>query len=263
MNLVARIALSLNEKNLVEKPYKSNWMKLIHFLHKIAWKICGFKVLVKGSIAPVNEAPIIIGAPHSTCFDGIVCQSGMEPTSTVSVGDDKVPILGKVLKLYQFIFVNRSDPQSRETTKSEINRRADCNNHTDINERWSHLMVFPEGMCSNRKALLPFKPGAFIPGKPVQPAILRWPNRIDTVTWTWGQSHGLMSVFWLTLAQPFTRHEIEFLPVYYPSTQEKKDPKLYASNVRRLMATYNNMDTCDMAFEEVKKRYGKKSAKND
>jgi lysophosphatidylcholine acyltransferase/lyso-PAF acetyltransferase len=31
--------------------------------------------------------------------------------------------------------------------------------------------------------------------------------------------------------------EVTELPTYYPSQQEKDDPKLYASNVRRLMAT--------------------------
>ena len=31
--------------------------------------------------------------------------------------------------------------------------------------------------------------------------------------------------------------EVTQLPTYYPSQQEKDDPKLYASNVRRLMAS--------------------------
>ena len=30
--------------------------------------------------------------------------------------------------------------------------------------------------------------------------------------------------------------EVVHLPVYYPSEQEKDDPKLYADNVRKLMA---------------------------
>lgn len=30
--------------------------------------------------------------------------------------------------------------------------------------------------------------------------------------------------------------EVQKLPVYYPSQQEKDDPKLYAENVRKLMA---------------------------
>lgn len=32
--------------------------------------------------------------------------------------------------------------------------------------------------------------------------------------------------------------EIEFLPVYVPSDEEKKNPKLYARNVQLLMAKY-------------------------
>jgi hypothetical protein len=42
-----------------------------------------------------------------------------------------------------------------------------------------------------RQALLAFKAGAFFPGKPVQPVLLRYPNATDTVTWTWRQSHGV------------------------------------------------------------------------
>ena len=64
-------------------------------------------------------------------------------------------------------------------------------------------------------------------------------------------------MLWTTLAQPFTRAEIEFLPVYYPSPAEQKDPKLYASNVRDLMAAELKIPTSDMTFEEVKSRYSK------
>ena len=38
---------------------------------------------------------------------------------------------------------------------------------------WPQLMIFPEGSTSNRKALMSFKPGAFVPGKPVQPVLIR------------------------------------------------------------------------------------------
>ena len=39
---------------------------------------------------------------------------------------------------------------------------------------WPQLMIFPEGSTSNRKALMSFKPGAFVPGKPVQPILIRY-----------------------------------------------------------------------------------------
>jgi len=45
-----------------------------------------------------------------------------------------------------------------------------------------------------------------------------------------------LKLLWLTLTQVHSSCEIEFLPVYTPSEEEKHDPKLYANNVRRLMA---------------------------
>jgi len=97
-----------------------------------------------------------------------------------------------------------------------------------------------------------------VPGKPVQPVLIRYPNEVDTVTWTWNQTHGAKSVLWLTLAQPFSRASIEYLPVYTPSSEEKENPILYAANVRDVMAAALKVPTCDLNFEEVKKLYGKK-----
>jgi len=47
------------------------------------------------------------------------------------------------------------------------------------------VMIFPEGTCTNRSCLITFKSGAFYPGVPVQPVCIRYPNKLDTVTWTW------------------------------------------------------------------------------
>lgn len=45
-----------------------------------------------------------------------------------------------------------------------------------------------------------------------------------------------LKLLWLTLTQVHSSCEIEFLPVYTPNDEEKHDPKLYANNVRHLMA---------------------------
>ena len=71
------------------------------------------------------------------------------------------------------------------------------------------------------------------------------------------QPHGAKSILWTTLAQPFTRAQLEFLPVYHPNASEQKDPKLFASNVRELMAKSLEIPTSSMTFEEVKSRYAK------
>ena len=53
------------------------------------------------------------------------------------------------------------------------------------------LFLCPEGSNTNRKALIQFKVGAFAPGVPVQPVLIRYPGteRVDPITWTFNQSH--------------------------------------------------------------------------
>uniref|UniRef100_A0A0A9CSG0 JD1 n=1 Tax=Arundo donax TaxID=35708 RepID=A0A0A9CSG0_ARUDO len=45
----------------------------------------------------------------------------------------------------------------------------------------------------------------------------------------------------LLLCQFVNYLEVVRLPVYYPSEQEKDDPKLYANNVRKLIAMEGNL----------------------
>ena len=75
---------------------------------------------------------------------------------------------------------------------------------------------------------------------------------MDTVTWTWNQPHGALTIFWLTLTQPFSRASLEFLPVYQPSQEEISDPKLFAFNVRQVMAKALQVPTSELTFEDVK-----------
>jgi lysophosphatidylcholine acyltransferase/lyso-PAF acetyltransferase len=105
---------------------------------------------------------------------------------------------------------------------------------------WPQLLLFPEGTCTNREALITFKPGAFHPGLPVQPVLFRYPGsdgENDCVSWSW-KGAGWAKVLWRTLARLNTNCEIEYLPVYRPSEEEKRDPVLYARNVRAVMAKY-------------------------
>ena len=272
-NLMAKIGLrGISETEVQETQLNSRISKFsqktLIILSNIACSVCGFKFTVRGNIAPVNEASILVVAPHSTFFDAfpkvcidyvIFASKGGQPASCLIAEEyKKLPIIGIFFQIYQYIFVKRNDPCSRENTSREVMKRTSLNSHADKDKRWPHIIFFPEGMCSNRKALLPFKPGAFYPGKPVQPITFRYINKVDTVTWTWDQSHGAMSIFWLTLTQPRTNVEIDFLPVYYPNTKEKEDPKFFASNVRKLMAKHLDVPMYDVTLNEVKERYVKK-----
>ena len=61
--------------------------------------------------------------------------------------------------------------------------------------------MFPEGTTTNGRALIHFKSGSFQSGVPVQPVLARFAgaNRPDTLTWTWGQSYGILGCAWLTM----------------------------------------------------------------
>uniref|UniRef100_A0A8C1N9M5 Lysophosphatidylcholine acyltransferase 2 n=1 Tax=Cyprinus carpio TaxID=7962 RepID=A0A8C1N9M5_CYPCA len=132
----------------------------------------GFRVVVKGKQASSVEAPILAVAPHSSFFDAIVCiETGLP--STVSRSESlEAPIFGRFLRCVQPVLVSRKDPDSRRNTILEIERRAKSGGH------WPQVLIFPEGTCTNRSCLITFKQGAFVPGVPVQPVLIRYPNKL-------------------------------------------------------------------------------------
>ncbi|KAM9105864.1 lysophosphatidylcholine acyltransferase 1 isoform 2-T5 [Megaptera novaeangliae] len=209
------------------------WRRVVDVLLKAImrtmWFAGGFhRVAVKGRQALPTEAAILTLAPHSSYFDAIPVTMTMSSIVMKAESRD-IPIWGTLIKYIRPVFVSRMDQDSRRKTVEVIRRRAQSSG------KWPQIMIFPEGTCTNRTCLITFKPGAFIPGVPVQPVVLRYPNKLDTITWTW-QGPGALKILWLTLCQFHNQVEIEFLPVYTPSEEEKKDPTLYASNVRHVMA---------------------------
>ncbi|KAJ6812600.1 lysophospholipid acyltransferase LPEAT1 [Iris pallida] len=109
------------------------------------------------------------------------------------------------------------------------------------------MMLFPEGTTTNGDYLLPFKTGAFLAKVPVRPVILRYPYKRFSPAWD--SISGARHIF-LLLCQFVNHLEVTHLPVYYPSKEEKEDPKLYASNVRKLLATEGNLILSDIGLAE-------------
>lgn len=92
---------------------------------------------------------------------------------------NQISIISEIVNFTQPIYVQREDPNSRQKTVKTVIDRA---NSRDV---WPQIIIFPEGTCTNRSCVLSFKPGAFYPGVPIQPVCIRYPNKFDTVTWTW------------------------------------------------------------------------------
>ncbi|XP_075394096.1 lysophosphatidylcholine acyltransferase 2 isoform X3 [Tenrec ecaudatus] len=186
----------------------------LKFLGHVMFLSMGFTITVKGKVASPLEAPIFVVAPHSTFFDGIACVIAGMPSIVSRNENAQVPLIGRLLRALQPVLVSRVDPDSRKNTINEIIKRATSGGE------WPQILVFPEGTCTNRSCLITFKPGAFIPGAPVQPILLRYPNKLDTVTWTW-QGYTFLQLCVLTFCQPFTRVEVEESP---RSGESRADP---------------------------------------
>uniref|UniRef100_A0A3B4YCD9 Lysophosphatidylcholine acyltransferase 1 n=1 Tax=Seriola lalandi dorsalis TaxID=1841481 RepID=A0A3B4YCD9_SERLL len=216
------------------------WRRLVDIILKIIMRVMWFAggfhwMTVKGQRALPAEAPILTLAPHSSYFDAIPVTMTM--ASIVMKAESKdIPLWGTLIKYIRPVFVSRSDQDSRKKTVEEIKRRAHSGGE------WPQIMIFPEGTCTNRSCLITFKPGAFIPAVPVQPVVIRYPNKLDSITWTWQGPGALINTNFLLTPQ--------FLPIYTPSEEEKKNPALFAINVRRVMAKALGVPITDYSFED-------------
>lgn len=233
--------------DLKQKPL-TGWrriaQKTVANTMRLVYASCSFHhITYIGKQASPKEAPILVVAPHSSYVDSVVVVV-TGPTSVVAKKETAdIPILGRIINCAQPIYVEREDPNSRQNTIQEIISRAKSN------DEWQQVVIFAEGTCTNRSALIKFKPGAFFPGVPVQPVLLKYPNKYDTYTWTW-DGPGVLKLLWLTLAKLYSRVEVEFLPVYTPNDEEKTNPKLFADNVQTVMARALGVPVSDYSFED-------------
>ncbi|XP_026117431.1 lysophospholipid acyltransferase LPCAT4-like [Carassius auratus] len=244
---IARLRLAgLSEAERAE-PVRGWRQWLFHhimlFLSRAVFFFMGFLwIRVKGRQAGLKEAPVLVVAPHSGFLDMlVVCATGL-PMVVSRSENSRLPVIGALLEFNQSVLVSRKDPESRKKCVSQICERVKSDGH------WPQMLMFPEGTTTNGRALIKFKPGAFLAGVPVQPVLLHYPGEPDTVRWTW---KGLtwLGTLWHTTSQIYTSVTVEFLPVYTPSQEEKQNPDLYAENVQKLMAKALRVPATDYVME--------------
>ena len=75
---------------------------------------------------------------------------------------------------------------------------------------------------------------------------------MDTITWTWVQRYHTWTLLAFTLASPYTRLDLEFLPVIQPSEDEAEDPRVYANKVRKTLGEHLNLPCSQMSYKDAK-----------
>ncbi|XP_018445643.1 lysophospholipid acyltransferase LPEAT1 isoform X2 [Raphanus sativus] len=189
------------------------------------------------------ERPGVIVSNHVSYLDILYHMSASFPSFVAKRSVGKLPLVGLISKCLGCVFVQREakspDFKGVSGTVNERVREAHRNKSAPT------IMLFPEGTTTNGDYLLQFKTGAFLAGTPVLPVILKYPYERFSVAWD--TISGARHIIFL-LCQFVNHLEVIRLPVYYPSQEEKDNPKLYASNVRRLMATKGNLILSDLGL---------------
>lgn len=156
----------------------------------------------------------------------------------------RLPFLGSVTKAHHVLAADRDkvfpgdapsspsgenglkNPKTATDTIAEYQRlRAD-------NPRLFSLLVFPESTTKAWRSLVQFRTGVFVSGQPVQPVVLRFPNRYTDVSWV----QSIPAYVFKLLTRWVHFAEVLILPIYVPSDAERADPRLYADGVQRAMA---------------------------
>jgi len=242
--ILAVVGLKGLEKGDIDKRPFIGWRlafrNAICCILRFMFFCCGFNVTIIGKQASPEEAPILAVAPHSTFFDALaVCVMGA-PSVVAKAETSSIPFWGSLIKYTQPVLVHRTDINSRQNTIKQISERSE-------GEGWQQVLIFPEGTCTNRTCLITFRLGAFYPGVAVQPVLLKYNNMLDTVTWTW-EGIEAWRVIVYSLSQFCINLSIEFMPPYKPSQEEMQDPKLFAANVRAVMADRAGVPTTDCNY---------------
>lgn len=111
---------------------------------------------------------------------------------------------------------------------------------------FSATLVFPEATTSNNESILPFRTGAFVSGAPVKIVCFSYESYdFDPCYCGLGPL-----VLWTMLCEPVLRLKVRSLPLYHPSEEERKDPTLYAQNVRIEMHKVTGLPFSELSFAD-------------
>jgi len=184
----------------------------------------------RGRPASRETAPIVV-SNHVSYIEPIFFFYELFPTIVASESHDSIPFVGTIIRAMQVIYVNRFSPSSRKHAVSEIKRKASSG-------RFPRLLLFPEGTTTNGRLLISFQLGAFIPGYPIQPVVVRYPYvHFDQ---SWGNI-ALAKLMFRMFTQFHNFMEVEYLPVVLPLENQKENAVRFAEKTSHAIATALNV----------------------
>ncbi|KAJ6836831.1 lysophospholipid acyltransferase LPEAT2 isoform X1 [Iris pallida] len=193
-----------------------------------------------GKAASREIAPIVV-SNHVSYVEPIFFFYELFPTIVASESHDNMAFVGTIIRAMQVIYVDRFSPPSRKHAVNEIKRKAACNDYPRV-------LLFPEGTTTNGKALLSFQLGAFIPGFPVQPVVVRYPHvHFDQ---SWGNI-SLAKLMFRMFTQFHNFMEVEYLPIIFPLESKQESAVHFAERTSYAMARALNVVQTSHSYADV------------
>lgn len=224
-------------------PIRRMFLWIVYPLIRVTLFALGFLwIEQKGHPASADEAPVAI-ANHINAIDAFVLGSMLMPSPIAAAENLNKPLIGNIVRALSTVLVDRNNKESRSKTTEALKTRSRSGG------LWPQILIFPEGTTHSDNSLITFKAGAFIPGVPVQPIILEYGRDWDC-SWT-PDGPSLEYLALRFICTPSNPLSLDFMPVYRPSAEEQTDAKLFASNVRDVMAERMGVSVTAHSFEDI------------
>lgn len=143
---------------------------------RATFRILGVKTVVRGlDDVDFSLSPLIV-CNHLSNLDGplLVSVLPLDPRVLIKAEARRIPLVGWIMKLADFVFVDRSSTLRRQEALAETIEK--------IRTKRYSFLVFPEGTRSRDGATLDFKKGSFLialrAGVPVLPVKISGTHRL-------------------------------------------------------------------------------------
>jgi len=183
--------------------------------------------------------------------DILIQMSRYFPAFVARDGTQNLPMIGLISRRMQCIYVDRERKNGpSEGVSAQVKERMiQTQQQPELELR--PMLLFPEGTTSNGQMLLPFKTGAFLAGVPVLPVIIKYqgarPGSRVSPCW---ESITAPQHLLLVMCEPGHSVVCYELPLYKPSPEEAKDPRLLADNVREYMLKHSKLLPSNSTLED-------------
>ncbi|KAK9866278.1 hypothetical protein WJX84_006341 [Apatococcus fuscideae] len=254
-------------------PWRRNMVKASRHCAGFILLMLGFHIKVTGwkNVAEARRVRALGLFNHSSWVDAIAMMWLFAPSGVSRASNADIPVVGTCIRSFQNIYIP-DDKLAREPHKQPASNASPMSNgnmNGDVagtggsvakpysqliqervdDRRFPMLMMAPEGTCGDNRCILHFRTGAFVPGVPVLPVLLKYRFKHHNPSWI------IINVGWefmRLMCQFYNRLDIDILPPYIPSSVEARNPAFYARNVREVFSTHMGLPQVDQSHVEFK-----------